>query len=78
MPLRSDYIVDYTLPGDEYELVTLVGTLFRVLHKVTVKGSLTVPGTDIGQTHSAPWRVSPQLLRGSLHQGISPLRRSPT
>ena len=32
--------------------MTLVATIFRVSHKVTVKGSLTVPGTDVGQTHS--------------------------
>jgi hypothetical protein len=52
LPIRSDWIVDYTCPGDNYELVTLVATIFRVSHKVMVKGSLTVPGTDVGQNHS--------------------------
>ena len=53
LPIRSGWIVDCTCPGDDYELVTLVATIFRVSHKVTVKGSLTVPGTDVGQTHSS-------------------------
>jgi hypothetical protein len=70
--------VECTHPEADYELVTLVAIIFRVSHKVMVKGSLTVPGKDIGQTHSAPWRVNPQLLRGSLHQGISLLSRFPT
>ena len=52
LPVRSDRTVDYSRPGADYELVTLVAIIFRVLHKVTVMGSLTVPGTDIGQTHS--------------------------
>jgi hypothetical protein len=51
--VRSDRTVDYTFPGVECELVTLVAIIFRVLHKVTMKGSLTVPGADIGQTHSS-------------------------
>jgi hypothetical protein len=89
LPLRSDRTVDCSRPGADCELVTLVAIIFRFLHKVTVTGSLTVPGADIGQTHSGslegkstitawkPWRVNPQLLRGSLHQGVSPLSRSP-
>jgi hypothetical protein len=32
--------------------VTLVATIFRVSHKVMVKGILTVPGTDVGQNYS--------------------------
>jgi hypothetical protein len=52
MPIRSDHTVDCSCPRADYELVTLVAIIFRVLHKVTVKGSLTVPGADIGQTHS--------------------------
>jgi hypothetical protein len=52
LPARSDRTVDCTHPGDDCELVTLVAVIFRVLHKVTVKGSLIVPGADIGQTHS--------------------------
>ena len=52
LPVRSDRTVDCSRPGADYELVTLVAIIFRVLHKVTVKGSLTVPGADIGQTHS--------------------------
>jgi hypothetical protein len=51
MPVRSDWTVECTRPGADYELVTLVATIFRISHKVTVKGSLTVPGIDVGQTH---------------------------
>jgi hypothetical protein len=69
LPIRSDWTVDCTHPGDDYELVTLVAIIFRVLHKVTVKGSLTVPGADIGQTHSGSlegkstitaWKLAPR------------------
>jgi hypothetical protein len=69
LPLHSDWTVDCTLPGADCELVTLVATIFRVLHKVTVKGSLTVPGTDVGQTHSGSlegkstitaWKLAPR------------------
>jgi hypothetical protein len=52
LPIRFDWTIDCTRPRADYELVTLVAIIFRVSHKVTVKGSLTVPGTDIGQTHS--------------------------
>jgi hypothetical protein len=52
LPVRSDWTVDCTRPGDDCELVTLVAIIFRVLHKVIVKGILTVPGADIGQNHS--------------------------
>ena len=51
LPLRSNRTVDCSCPGDDYELVTLVAIIFRVLHKVTVKGSLTIPGAKIGKTH---------------------------
>jgi hypothetical protein len=69
LPIRSDWTVDCTRPGADYDLVTLVATIFRVSHKVTVKGSLTVPGTDIGQTHSGSlegkstittWKLAPR------------------
>jgi hypothetical protein len=69
LPLRSDWTVDCTRPGADCELVTLVATIFRVLHKVMVKGSLTVPGTDVGQTHSGSlegkstitaWKLAPR------------------
>jgi hypothetical protein len=69
LPIRSDQTVDCTLPGADCELVTLVAIIFRVLHKVTVKGSLTVPGADIGQTHSGSlegkstitaWKLAPR------------------
>jgi hypothetical protein len=53
LPVRSDRTVDYSRPGDKCELVTLVAIIFTALHKVTVTGSLTVPGADIGQTHSS-------------------------
>jgi hypothetical protein len=52
LPIRSDWTVECTRPGANYELVTLVSIIFKVLHNVTVNGSLTVPGTDVGQTHS--------------------------
>ena len=69
LPIHSDWTVDCTYPGAYYELVTLVATIFRVSHKVTVKGSLTVPGTDVGQTHSGSlegkstitvWKLAPR------------------
>jgi hypothetical protein len=52
LPIRFDWTVYCTGPGADYELVTLVAKIFRVSHKVKVKGSLIVPGTDVGQTHS--------------------------
>jgi hypothetical protein len=52
LPIRSDWTIDYTRPGADYELVTLVAIIFKFLHKVMIKRSLTVPGTDVGQTHS--------------------------
>jgi hypothetical protein len=69
LPVRSDRTVDCSRPGADCELVTLVAIIFRVLHKVTVTGSLTVPGTDIGQTHSGSlegkstitvWKLAPR------------------
>jgi hypothetical protein len=69
LPIHFDWTVDCTCPGADYELVTLVATIFRVSHKVTVKGSLTVPGTDVGKTHSGSlegkstiiaWKLAPR------------------
>jgi hypothetical protein len=69
LPIRSDRTVDCTRPGADCELVSLVAIIFRYLHEVTVKGSLTVPGTDIGQTHSGSlegkstitaWKLAPR------------------
>jgi hypothetical protein len=69
LPICSDWTVNCTRPGDDYELVTLVATIFRVSHKVMVKGSLTVPRTDIGQAHSGSlegkstitaWKLAPR------------------
>jgi hypothetical protein len=69
LPICSKWTVDCTHPGADYELVTLVATIFRVSHKVTVKGSLTIPGTDVGQTHSGSlegkstitvWNIAPR------------------
>jgi hypothetical protein len=69
LPIRFDWTIEYTRLGDDYELVTLVATIFRVSHKVTVKGSLIVPGTDVGQTHSGSlegkstitvWKLAPR------------------
>jgi hypothetical protein len=56
-----------------------VAYLLRVLHKVTVKGKVfTVPGIDVGQTHSGSLEGIPMIMCGSLHQGVSPLSRSST
>jgi hypothetical protein len=44
LPVRSDRTVDCSRPWADCELVTLVTIIFRVLHKVMVIGSLTVPG----------------------------------
>jgi hypothetical protein len=69
LPVRSDRTVDCSRPGADCELVTLVAIIFRFLHKVTVTGSLTVPGADIGQTHSGSlegkstitaWKLAPR------------------
>ena len=69
LPICSDWTADCTHPGADYELVTLVATIFRVSHKVTVKGSLTVPRKDVGQTHSGSlegkstitaWKLAPR------------------
>jgi hypothetical protein len=68
-PYVLDRTVDYTHPGTHCELVSLVAIIFRYLHKVMVKGSLTVPGIDIGQTHSGSlegkstittWKLAPR------------------
>ena len=47
LPIRSDWTVNSTRPGADYELVTLVAIIFRVPHKATMKGSLTVPGVNV-------------------------------
>ena len=69
LPLRSDWTVNCTHPGDDCELVTLVAIIFKVLHKVMMKGSLTVPRTNVGQTHSGSlegkstitaWKLAPR------------------
>jgi hypothetical protein len=69
LPVHSDQTVDCSRPVADCELVTLVDIIFRVLHKVTVIGSLTVPGADIGQTHSSSlegkstitaWKLAPR------------------
>jgi hypothetical protein len=69
LPVRSDRTIDCSRPGADYELVTLVAIIFRVLHKVTVTGSLTIPGEYIGQTHSGSlegkstitvWKLAPR------------------
>jgi hypothetical protein len=69
LPIRSDRTVNYTRTGANCELVTLVAIIFKVSHKVMVKGSLFVPGTDVGQTHSGSlegkstitaWKLAPR------------------
>jgi hypothetical protein len=75
LPIRSDWTVNCTLPGADCKLVILVAIIFRVSHKVTVKVSLTIPGIDIGQTHSGSlevkstittWKLAPR--RNSIKQ----------
>jgi hypothetical protein len=67
LPICSDWTVDCT--RHDFDLVILVAIIFRVSHKVMVKGSLTVPGTDVGQTHSGSlegkstftaWKLAPR------------------
>jgi hypothetical protein len=51
--------------------------LSRFLPKVTVEGKVfMVPGIDIDQNHSGSLEGIPMIMCGSLHQGVSPLRRS--
>ena len=69
LPIRSDQTVDCTCPKVDYKLVSLVSIILRYLQEVTVKGSLTVPRADIGQTHSGSlegkstitaWKLAPK------------------
>jgi hypothetical protein len=69
LPIRSDQTVNCTLQGADCELVTLVSIIFKVTHKVMVKGSLTVPRKNVGQTHSGSlegkstinaWKLAPR------------------
>jgi hypothetical protein len=69
LPVRSDRTVECSRPGADYELVTLVVIIFRVLRKVMVTGSLTIPRAYIGQTHSSSlegkstitaWKLAPR------------------
>jgi hypothetical protein len=69
LAIRSGWTVDCTCPGADYKLVTLVAIIFRALHKLIVKGSLTIPREDIGQTHSGSlegkstitaWKLAPR------------------
>jgi hypothetical protein len=69
LPIHSDQTVDCSHPGADCKLVTLVAIIFRVLHEVMVKGSLTIPGTNVGQTHSGSlegkstitvWKLAPR------------------
>ena len=46
LPIRSVWTVDYTLLGDDYELVTLVATIFRVSHKGYAQGRIRVSYGD--------------------------------
>jgi hypothetical protein len=69
LPVHSDWTVECTHPGADYKLVTLVAIIFRVLHKVIVKGNLTVPRKNIGQNRSGSlegkstltaWKLAPR------------------
>jgi hypothetical protein len=51
LPICSYWIFDCTYPVDDCKLVYLVSIIYRYLHKLMVKGSLTIPRIDIGQTH---------------------------
>jgi hypothetical protein len=79
LPIRSDWTVDYTCPRVECELVSLVAIIFRVFTQGDGEGkySLYLEQTVVKLTR-APWSVNPRLLCGSLHQGVSPLSRSPS
>jgi hypothetical protein len=66
LPMCSNWTTDCTHPGDNYELVTLVAIIFRVLHEVTVKGSLTVHGTDVGQIHSGSLESKSKFIAWNL------------
>jgi hypothetical protein len=58
-------------------LVALVAYLLRVLHEVIVEGKVfTVPGIDVGQTHSGSLEGIAMIMCGIFHQGVSLLRRS--
>jgi hypothetical protein len=57
-------------------VVTLVAYLSRFLPKVIVEGKVfTVPGIDVDQTHLGSLEGIPTIMCGSLHQGVSLLRR---
>jgi hypothetical protein len=69
LPIHSDRTIDCTCLGDDCELVSLVAIIFTVSHKVMVRGSLTIPGIDVGQTHSGSlegkstitaWKLAPR------------------
>ena len=68
MPLCVDWTFDCSPQASLLLVVTLVTYLLRVLHKVTVKGKFfTVPGIDVGQTHSGSLEGIPMIMCGSLH-----------
>jgi hypothetical protein len=79
MPIRLDWTVDCTLLGADCEFVSLVAIIFRVFTQGDDEGksSLYLEKMVVKLTQ-APWRVNPQLLCGSLHQGVIPLSRSPS
>jgi hypothetical protein len=53
-----------------------VAYISRFLHEMTMKGKVfMVPGIDVDQTHSGSLEGIPTIMSGSLHQGVSPLRR---
>jgi hypothetical protein len=72
LPVHLDQTVDCSRPGADCELVTLVAIIFRVLHKVMVMGSLTVPGAYIGQTHSSSLEAKSTITAWNL----APRRKS--
>jgi hypothetical protein len=69
LPIHLDQTIDCTRPWTNCELVSLVAIIFRYLHEVTVKGSLTVLGINIVQTQSGSlegkstitvWKLAPK------------------
>jgi hypothetical protein len=72
LPICLYRTIDCIRPGDGWELVTLVAIIFRVSHKVTMKESLTVPGIDIGQTHSGSLEGKSSIIAWNL----APRRKS--
>jgi hypothetical protein len=68
LPIRLDWTIDCTHPGDAYELVSLVAIIFRFFTQGDDEGKSSLYlGQMVVKLTQAPWRVNPQLLCGILH-----------